>query len=136
MLRFALPSGSAPVLAWLALVCLAPSCGRLMEPEASRQPLAHVVSPPHVQLTNQTSKPIFFTLMDERIVPLVNWTACADAVRCPSLAPGASTSVEFDRIVGYSAESERAVLYGWHADGAHSGIQRPERIRRISVQLR
>jgi hypothetical protein len=44
--------------------------------------------------------------------------------------------VVFDRIDGFSAESERAVLYWWHADGAENGVQRPERIQNTSVQLR
>lgn len=119
----------------LALTVLAASCGLSTEPRESQE-LAHVVAPPQLILTNKSDKPVFYFVVEQDLLPLINWAPCADPAVCPPLAPGASVHIDFERITGYHAGSERAVLNWWNAEGARDGAQSIDRVRVTTIQLR
>ena len=119
----------------LALAILTASCGLLTEPRESHG-LVHEVVPPHLILTNKSDKPTFYFVVEQDLLPRINWYACTNVAVCPPLAPGESVHIEFEQIIGYNAGSEFAVLCWWDAEGARDGAQSFERVRGTAVKLR
>lgn len=89
----------------------------------------------HIRITNGTNRPIFTFVVGREISALINWAACADPERCPTLAPRASRSEPNPPPHGGRAETE-ALVYWWYGVRDETGAWRPDRIRGGIVPLR
>lgn len=119
----------------MVLAATTASCGSLTAP-GEPESLRHEVRPAHLVLTNQTGLPVFHMVVEETLLPLINWVPCADPAFCAPIAPGSSVELAFEGIPGHGAESERVVVFWWHAEGARDGVQAMERVQGFTVQLR
>ena len=96
-------------------------------------PLIALVGRGELWLLNRGDRPVFTFVYDEESLVLVDWVACADAVRCPPLQPGAQRAVKFGGEGGLRA-GHPAVVNWWYAVPGPSGPE-PGPIRSFVVQL-
>lgn len=80
-----------------------------------------------VVLTNKTSSPVFYFLVGREASALVDWIACADPDRCPTIQPGSSISVQRSQINGGS--EPEILVFWWHGVNTPAG-PRPDSVRR------
>lgn len=69
-----------------------------------------------LRLRNDTDRTVYYAAFehDWGTRGLFLFGPCTDAPRCPSIAAGATVTVPFDEITGYTPEAEKALVYTWH----------------------
>lgn len=90
---------------------------------------------PHLYLTNESAAPIYAVVFDESIAALVDWVPCTDPSTCGGIAPGATTAIRYDSILGFDHSSGKAIVYWWHLVPADPQAYRPDSIRSLTVRL-
>jgi hypothetical protein len=99
------------VAALVAALALAGACRGTTAPD--RVEAVHAVAGRvDVQVTNQSSRTVFYFLAGRVALSHADWIPCVDATRCPTLRPGAV--VRLPRPEPWQGMAEReAVLYWW-----------------------
>jgi len=98
-------------------------------------PVAVRATPPVLQLTNNTTAPVYAFVIERRAAAYTDWAPCTDAAACPGIVSGATVAVPYGKIVGYTPAAREAIVYWWHLmpDGG-SGF-RPDSLRAVVVGL-
>lgn len=76
-----------------------------------------------ILVANGTARPIFYMAVEEGTMALIDWIPCSDATRCPSIGPGAETSLAWDRVVGYDPNLHTYVLTWWQGPNTDADVQ-------------
>ena len=93
------------------------------------------VTPPRLNITNQTPAPVYLLVMEGQFASRANWAPCSDPARCAALAPAASKDLALDQIAGYALGAETVVVYWWHLiPGGETGFH-PDSVRAVAVRL-
>jgi len=97
--------------------------------------LAVQAVPPVLQLTNQSSAPIYSFAVERGAAAAINWAPCTDPARCAGLSPGATTALPYTQISFYTPAAHEAIVYWWHLIPATGTGFRPDSIRAVVVAL-
>jgi hypothetical protein len=66
-----------------------------------------------IRTTNGTGRPIFFIAAEQGLAGLLDFVPCTDASRCESIAPGATFTIAWSRVVGFDATRRDYFLIWW-----------------------
>ena len=97
--------------------------------------LAVRVTPPTLQLTNQTPAAVYFFAIDGKLAMVANWAPCTDPTSCLAIAPATSEDLPYSQIAGYEAGAQTAIVYWWHLVPEGATGFRPDSIRAAAVRL-
>lgn len=93
---------------------------------------------PNLELTNQSTAPVYTAIVDADRIGVWLWSPCADPATCNALQPSEHRQVPYTKIFGYSPSSSReAIVRWWHLvpDSTSGTGFRADSIRSIRVGL-
>ena len=76
--------------------------------------LAVRAAPPGLELTNHSSAPVYSFAIDRGAAAYTDWAPCTNPTACSAIGVGATSSVPYAQIAGYSTASKEAIVYWWH----------------------
>jgi len=88
-----------------------------------------------LRLTNHTDRPVFTFVIGRVTAMLADWVPCADAERCPPIAPGATREVPAPQRTPSGEKEKEAIVYWWYAVATPGGGFAADSIRAIVVGL-
>jgi hypothetical protein len=91
--------------------------------------------PPDLQVSNQTPTPVYSFIIERGAAAYTDWAPCNDPTRCTALAAGATTTLPYARIVGYTPAAREAIVYWWHLIPEGGAAVRPDSIRAVVTAL-
>jgi hypothetical protein len=121
-----------------ALVVLALASLACESPVAVQSDILHVrKAPTALELTNISSAPVYYFVVDRDLLALLDWAVCDNPATCPNVTPNAMRRVPFDSIGGYSATTREVVVYHWHlVPGNRAPGYVPDSLRAVIVTVR
>jgi len=122
-----------PHLPALAAVALLAACASLTE-SLPADAVRATADAEAVRVTNNTRRPVFTFVVSRNTLPLILWGPCADAVRCPPIAPGATRAEPRSQML-LDPEDREVVVHWWHAVPGPDGVPRPDSIRTFVVAI-
>jgi hypothetical protein len=70
-----------------------------------------------LKLTNQTEKPVYTFAVERNTSALVDWVPCTYFGNCgDGLAPGATTTIPWEKVVGWKPEAREYVVSWYHVE--------------------
>jgi len=123
----------APLAAALLLVLT--SCDPLLQPD--RGSFAAEVRGAEIVLSNGTSAPVFFFVIEEGTLPMANWAPCIHRDRCTYVDAGGEYRFPAERVVGYRSDSpqQTVLIFWWHSVRDRAGGERAGPVQSLAVQL-
>ncbi|HXI94827.1 MAG TPA: hypothetical protein VNG04_01765 [Candidatus Acidoferrum sp.] len=92
-------------------------------------------APPVLDLTNQTAAPIYSFVIDRGAAAYTDWAPCTNPAACSSIKAGATSSLTYAQIAGYSSASTEAIVYWWHLVPDGTNGFRPDSVRGVVTSL-
>jgi hypothetical protein len=87
-----------------------------------------------LELTNSTDAPVYYRARDPLTLALSDRIPCLEPANCPSVPARSRITVPFEEaIVGYRAETERALVYWWHFVQQPDGSVQADRVRTFEI---
>lgn len=72
-----------------------------------------------ITIRNWSSETAYYWIVEREALATINFAPCTRSPTCPTLAPGASTSVPKSSIAFYTPEAREAVVFWWGKDERH-----------------
>ncbi len=89
-----------------------------------------------LELTNRGEAPVYYRARDPLTLALSDRIPCVEPANCPSVPPRSRVTVPFDEaIVGYRAETERALVHWWHFIQQGDGSVAADEVRTLEVRF-
>jgi hypothetical protein len=92
-------------------------------------------APPVLNLTNQTSAPVYSYVIDREAAAYTDWAPCTNPSTCAAIKAGATGSLAYAQITGYSSTSTEAIIYWWHLVPDGTNGFRPDTVRAVVTSL-
>lgn len=109
------------------------ACGGSTGPAGPTGPFAVEVGQAELRLVNRGDRAVNAFVVESDMLARINWAACADPLRCPGLARGASQTIRFSSGNGL-APGRDAVVVWWYSKLTLSGYE-PDSLRSFVVRL-
>lgn len=118
----------------LAVIPAVAACGReiVFDEEGFRVERS---VPAALTLINGTPERVFYFVVDQETLALINWAPCIDPHQCVGIDPGERVQVSYAQIAGYQPGSGAAVVFWWLMVPDGPGRHRADRMRSIVVEL-
>jgi hypothetical protein len=123
------------IVAMLCLSALLAGCAESPGPLDPSAPLDVSVASRSIWLENQSSRTIFYLVLERGYAGRVLWGPCTSPEQpCARVEPNAAARVEYSEISGYESGEREAILFWYHLLERDGGWEVDE-IRSVRVRL-
>lgn len=124
-----------------ALIVALVACGNSPEvaagpasPEIAGTDFEARATAPGLELTNHGSDAVYYRALDPLSLALSAPIPCETPTDCPRISPRSRVTVPFEEaIVGYRADTERALVYWWHFVPQRDGSVAADEVSTVEV---
>ena len=117
----------------LFVVFLLTGCQLLSAPDTGG--LTVDASAAMLALENNSSRTLFYFVIEGGLAIRANWAPCTDPAHCPQIAAHRRVTRPYEAIAGYTPEATTAIAYWWYLEKQRDGSYKPDRIRAVAVDL-